>query len=284
MNQQVLPAGVAVHTRGNKHGEDYGWYVRVGSTDLFSVVEELHRVALRDIEGQLPIAVLVKGRRVGFLVARMPSPREDHVQRLISDTLYLEFSSEDQATILKMVANLLTCSREDYEQYRQYFTEYAEELYKLGQEFLQNSSLSLIGTKLSIGENLTHLSAVLDAKELYLQYQSFLQTTVLPVMEDQSSILEPFELDKVTILPYEEEACQKCANYLSNFSAEESLCFVSTGPRITLEKSQPLTEMADRCIILTESSEIAKAVDSNKNLKQVVIDGFTKMRKFFKQR
>ena len=283
MNRQIFPVGVAVHTRGNKHDEDYGWYVKVGSTNLFSVVEELHRIALRDIEGQLPVAMLIKDKRVGFLVARMPGPREDHVQRLISDTLYLEFSHKDQITILKMVATLLTCSKEDYEQHRQYFTEYAEELYKLGQKFLQNFSLPLIGTKLSIGESLTHISAVLEAKELYEQYQNFLRTTVLPIAENQLMILEPVKLDRLAILPYGDNTCQKCASYLSSFSTEESLCFVSTGPRITLEKYHQLTKIADRVINLTQSSEITK-VDLKKSLIQGITKRFTKMKEFFKQR
>lgn len=287
MNQQVSPVGVAVHTRGQQRGEDYGWYVKMGSIKLFSEVADLHRVALQNIEGPLPLLVLVKKERVGFLVARMPGPREDDVSRLIRDTLYLEFSSEDQTTVLTMVATLLMSSPQDYEkQYRQYFIEYAEKLNELSQQFLQNSTWSLQllrGAQLEIKEDLTHISARLEnTKELYEQYQHVLQTTVLPIMEDLPGMSAPLVRNKL-VFPYGEEACQQCASYLRHFTAPGSLCFISTG-QISLERCQQVAGIVDNCLIIARSSGITEVLDLNKSLKQVVIDGFTKMGDIFKRR
>ena len=288
-NQKILPVGAAVHTRGCRRGEDYGWYVKIGCLNLFSIVEELYRVGLREIEGQLPIIVLYRNGGVGFLIAHVKTEREDFESRLINDALYLEFSGEERDTVFKMVAMLLTCSSERYEQYRYYFGKYAEELYRLSQNFFQQSlPLSLIGIKLLLNEkgSVAHIDARLDGNltELYGQYQTFLQTTTVPIMERSPDVSDTIEWDKFHAFIYGKDMCQKCASYLFGFTYAESLCFISTGLGMTLKKFQQLklTEIVDKYIVLTESSKLIEEIEENKSIKQIVIDRFAKIKRIFK--
>jgi hypothetical protein len=267
MNQiTIIPVGVALYTRGSQHGEDYAWYLQMENLRLFNTMEELHRLALRDIHGEVPsLAVLVTLERIGLVVAKMPSPRQDHVSRLVANTLYLEFDKQDQAKVLTTVATLLASSREEYEQHQQHFTDYADELYRLGQHFLKNSPLAvkdLVGVKLMIGENLTHFNAVLEMTGLYQTYLNFLQQGMtLPIkedLEDKDSL--PLVPHDKRALPYQESSVKDCVNLLLNLAKQpevNSWCLVSTG-RMGLEKCYQVAEKFDQCLILTQSSEVSE--------------------------
>ncbi|HDN27221.1 MAG TPA: hypothetical protein ENG03_09035 [Thioploca sp.] len=234
MNKKILPIGAAVHTRGVKRGEDYGWYVRVGDTPLFDKIEDIHRVALRDVEGNTPrLAVLVEQQHVGFLIGNMQSQRLDHAQRIINDTLYLEFDI-DQFMVVKAAAILLVCSEDDYKKYEHDLTEYAEALY---QKYLE-ASLSF--------------NALADIE--------------WPVDEH----LEPIKPAKLALaLPINDSTCKQCAGYLVDAANREvsSFCVVSTG-RVNLDKCQQIAKISDGCIVLTQSSEVGQEIVLKKKLTQ----------------
>jgi hypothetical protein len=228
MSKNLLsPVGVAVHTRGVKRGEDYGWYVKAGDTQLFEPMEEIHRLVLRDVGGKTPkLAVLLKQDRLGFLIGNMPSQRWDHAPRIINDTLYLEFNQEYDC-VLEAVANLLVCSADEYKKYEQDLTNYAERLY-------DNSSVEKFDEiEWASGKNLP----------------------------------SPIKPDKLALaLPYNDNSCKRCGGYLIEAAIRgvSSFCFVSTGG-VSLEKCQQLAnKMSVGCVILTESSEVGEEIDLKK--------------------
>lgn len=268
MNQiTTIPVGVALYTRGSQHGEDYAWYLQMENLRLFNMIEELHRLALRDIDGEVPLlAVLVMSEGIGLIVAKMPSSRQDHGSRLIANTLYLEFDKKDQAKVLTTVATLLASSPAEYEQHQQHFSQYAEKSYRLGQDFLKNLPLAvkdLVGVKLTIGENLTHFNVVLERTDLYQTYLDFLQSTTLPVKDDlDNENISLVPQDKLA-LPYQESSVKKCVSLLLNVANQpeiNSWCLVSTG-RMGLEKCYQVADKFDQCLILTQSFEVSEELE-----------------------
>lgn len=230
--KKLPPLGVAVHTRGVKRGEDYGWYVRVGDTELFEQMKEIYNLLLRDVGGEMPqLAVLLKQDRVGFLIANMPSQRLDHAPRIINDTLYLEFDQEYDY-ILKAVASLLVASSDEYKESEQYFTNYAELIY---QNFLQNTSLY-------------------DEKFGEIEWLCY------------NKNLKPIKPSSLALaLPYDDKSRKLVSAYLVDVAIRSvnSFCLVATG-RVNLDKCHQLALMTEECIIITQSSDIEIEIDLKK--------------------
>ncbi|OQX04141.1 MAG: hypothetical protein BWK80_54185 [Desulfobacteraceae bacterium IS3] len=108
MNREILPKGIAVHTRDIERGKDYGWHVRKGDLWLFKQIEDIYRIALRDTGGETRKSALLNAeRRVGIMLCDMPSERIDHGNRIIYDTLYAEFEEISKADILEYASGLL---------------------------------------------------------------------------------------------------------------------------------------------------------------------------------
>lgn len=232
MSKNLLsPVGVAVHTRDVKRGDDYGWYVKAGSIQLFDQMEQIHRLVLRDVGGETPkLAVLLKQHRLGFLIGNMPSQRLDHVNRVINDTLYLEFN-QNYHGVFEAVASLLLCSLDDYKEYEQYFTQYAEGFYE---KYSQNNSL---------------------LEEKFGEIEWFGKNLPSPIKQDKLALA----------LPYNEKSCKKGASYLIEAANSEvsSFSFVATG-RVSLEKCQQVALMTEQCVVIIQSSELGEEIDLNK--------------------
>ncbi len=226
---QVIWEGVAVHTRDIKPGQDYGWQVQTGDTQLFKKIEEIHRLALRDIDGDAPVlAVLLDKKRVGFLIGELPSPRIDHSNRVIHNTLYLEFDKTYQQYVLPTVATLLQCSKNTYKPHAQHFSDYAE-------IFFENSP------------------------------NRHLKTVNLPDMCKQpSSDLKKITHGKLALFSNSENR-NRCARYLMDFSSHNNCTFISTG-RLSLDKCQQVAKKSDECILLTLSSDVESEVELKKSL------------------
>ncbi|RKZ93307.1 MAG: hypothetical protein DRR19_01575 [Candidatus Parabeggiatoa sp. nov. 1] len=239
----VVLLGAAVHTRNNKPGQDYDWFIKVGDMQLFENMDKIYRVALRDIGGEVPrLAVLIDGQRVGFLMGELPSPRMDHSNRVIYDTLYLEFDTQYQRSVLHAAAVLLLCSKNTYKPHEQHFTDYAEMLFQTAPG--------------------THLPPI-----------------KLPVVHKQPNFnLEPINTKKLALFSNPENR-NRCARYLINFdyknnNTNNTFSFVSTG-RVSLEKCQQIADLNDECVLLTLSSE----VQSEQNLKKGQLSRFKRILK-----
>jgi hypothetical protein len=230
MNREILPKGIAVHTRDIERGKDYGWYVRKGDLWLFKPIEDIYRVALRDTSGETrKLALLNAEKRVGIMLCDMPSERIDHGNRIIYDTLYAEFEEVSRADILEYASALLVCAAEEYENIRGYATEYAEKLYQEPESELEKYSFSSPDT---------------------------------PVTETTSKA----KLSGKRILPSLPENFQRCSAYLKSAVIQKnaSFVFISTG-RVGMERCRQVADKYDQCLILTMSSEIKSEV----NLKDI---------------
>ncbi|OQW92762.1 MAG: hypothetical protein BWK78_00655 [Thiotrichaceae bacterium IS1] len=292
MTQPVLPVGVAVHTRGNQHGEDYGWYLKVGSLSMFTMLEELHLAVLCEKSGYFPpLAVVIQRGRIGLLIANLPGPREDHVSGVIYDTLYLEFDLPDQAKVFKTVASMiLMASQPEKEQYIRHFIDYTEKLYVAYQGVLQTTMVSLkelVGVKLTLREDATHLNATVPVSlstevvssdsptmshsinQFYQECLSFLKETTLPLYsgldkleegEENLEILRPAKL----LLPFSDASCQQCVKLLLSLANVEmnSFCFVSAD-NVRLDKCQQVAAKVERCVMLVQSAEVLQLIDLN---------------------
>ncbi|OQW92329.1 MAG: hypothetical protein BWK79_14905, partial [Beggiatoa sp. IS2] len=140
----ILPDGVALHTAGEKRDQEYGWFIEKGDIEILDTIKNLHRSLLRDVGGESPrLAILVQKQRLGFFIGDMSSPRRDYYgNRIIQDTLYLEYKDKSKVNVLNYVANLLLCSNEQYEKIREDFTRFAESLYKQPDELPDLPSLT----------------------------------------------------------------------------------------------------------------------------------------------
>ncbi|RKZ52962.1 MAG: hypothetical protein DRR16_24135 [Candidatus Parabeggiatoa sp. nov. 3] len=223
--------GAAVHTRDVKPGQDYDWYVKAGDMQLFDKMAEIYRIALRDVEGDVPkLAVLIDGHRIGFLMSDLPSLRLDHTNRVIHDTLYLEFETQYQKTVLHAAAVLLLCSKKIYPIYEQQFADYAETL------FYNSQATQLI-----------------------------FKTIKLPIVDKQPNFrLAPLKPEKLALFS-DLENQNRSARYLIHFKRRNNIyfCFVSTG-RVSLDRCQQIADKSDECVLLTLSSEVVSEMNLKK--------------------
>jgi hypothetical protein len=242
--KQVGLLGAAVYTRALEPGKDYDWYVKTGDFQLFTPMEAIQRLALRNISSNnIPkLAVLIERQRIGLLLAEMPSQRIDHSNRIIHDTFYLEFDNHYQRSVLHAVAVLLLASEPHYSTLETHFIDYAERLF-------YNASASS---------------------------QQILTTIALPVVNQQPDFSLALITLKKTALLANVENRNRCARYLINFEARQhgSFILVSTD-RLNLEKSYQLAQKASECLLLTLSTEIPTEVDLSKGrlslaLKQMI--------------
>ncbi|MCK5521882.1 MAG: hypothetical protein KAI83_01995 [Thiomargarita sp.] len=232
VRKPVALHGTAVHTRDIKPGKDYDWYVKAGDLQLFDKMDEIYRIALRDVEGDAPkLAIIIDGQRIGLLIGDLPSQRVDHSQRVIHDTLYLEFDREYHRTVLHTAAVLLLCPKKTYKPHEQHFTQYAEEL------FLRHS----------------------QEKELIFK------TATLPVVSQQPNFNLPLIRQEKIALFSDLINRNRCARYLLYFTERENIrfSFVSTG-RLNLEKCEQVAEKSDECLLLTLSSEVPQEINLKK--------------------
>jgi len=229
--KSVALCGAAVHTRETQSGQDYDWYVKAGDMQLFDKIEEIYRIALRDISGEVPkLAVIIHEQRIGFLIGDMPSKRMDHGKRVIYDTLYLEFDLLFSRCVLHAAAVLLLCSKHAYQPHEQHFTLYAE-------EFFSN-----------------------------LPETQLLQKTVkLPIVNKQPNFnLAPIHQKKLALFS-DPINRNRCARHLIQFtpSGNSGFSFISTG-RLKLEKCQKIAEKSQESLFLTLSSEVQSEINLNK--------------------
>jgi hypothetical protein len=241
MNREILPKGIAVHTRDIERGKDYGWHVRKGDLWLFKQIEDIYRIALRDTGGETRKSALLNAeKRVGIMLCDMPSERIDHGNRIIYDTLYAEFEEVNRADILEYASGLLVCAAEEYEDIRGYATEYAEKFYQKPETELEKYSFSC---------------------------------PYAPITETASKA----KLSGKRILPSLPENFERCSAYLNSaiFQKNKSFVFISTG-RVGMERCREIADKYDQCLILTMSSEIKAEVnlkDIFRNLFQIVWKG-----------
>jgi hypothetical protein len=238
VRKSVALHGTAVHTRDIKPGKDYDWYVKAGDLQLFEQMDEIYRIALRDVEGDAPkLAIIIDGQRIGFLIGDLPSQRVDHSQRVIQDTLYLEFERQSHQTVschrtvLHTAAVLLLCSKKTYKYHEQHFTQYAEEL------FLRHS----------------------QEKELVFK------TATLPIVSQQPNFNLPLIRQEKLALFSDLVNRNRCARYLLYFTERENIrfSFVSTG-RLNIEKCYQVADKSDECLLLTLSSEVPQEINLKK--------------------
>jgi hypothetical protein len=228
--KSVALLGAAVHTRDINPGQDYHWYVKRDDLQLFDKIEEIYRIALRDVEGALPkLAVLIDGQRIGFLISELPTRRFDHTHRMIHDTLYLEFEMQYQKTVLHAAAVLLLCSKTIYPIYAEQFVDYAEILFKNSQSTDNTDNI--------------------------------LKTIKLPIVNKQPNFrLAAIKPEKWALFS-DKDNQNRTARYLIHYERRKNncFCFVSTG-RLSLDRCQQIAEKSDECILLTLSSEVSEEV------------------------
>jgi hypothetical protein len=228
--KSVALLGAAVYTRDQQPGQDYSWYIKAGDLQLFDKIDEIYRLALRDVEGEAPkLAVIIKEQRIGLLIGDMPCQRIDHANRMIHETLYLEFDAVFQKNVLHAVAMLLLGPKNHYKRYEKHFTDYAEILF-------YNSS---------------------HATELVLK------TVKLPIVSQQPDFyLTAIEPNKKLALFSNPENRNRCARYLihSMHMNTHHFSFISTG-RLSLDKCYQIAHQSEECILLTLSQEAQTEVN-----------------------
>jgi len=125
----IEPIGVAIHTRKEEQGSNYDWCVQAGTLQLFELADKVYATVLRGEEiGNLEstkFAIIRKNKRLGLLIANMPTTRSHFAGGAISTTLYLEFNAPEQS-VLDTIATLL--SPIEHSQL-QLFCNYAEEIF-----------------------------------------------------------------------------------------------------------------------------------------------------------
>jgi len=251
MKRAIFPVGAAVHTRDINRGKDYGWYVRQKNIWLFSEIENIYRIALRDTGGDTrKLALLISEKRAGLLICDIPSERIDHGNRIINDTLYVEFESPKRPNILKYAADLLTCCDKDYEVIKEKAVKYAEQLYHNHE--MKNEKFSIYVLNIS------------EKSEKFSGKHAFNYSGNNNFSDDDNVI--------------------KCSAYLkwlskdyTNNSNDKTFAFVSTG-RAGVERCRQIADKYDRCLILTMTSEI----DAELNLQKKTLFSIIKKKYYFK--
>jgi hypothetical protein len=237
--KQINWQGAAVHTREIDPGKDYDWIVKEGELQLFEQMEYMHRVALRDTGGEAPIlALLLENQAIGLLIGDLPSSRLDHGNRVIYNTLYLEFDKKYEKNILESIISLLLCTQKTYLPHQQHFSDYAEALYAK------------------------------EAKNM----------VILPGLYKQPDfLLSPIKSNKL-ILPSTQVNRNRCARYLIDFesSTEDSHFYLVSTGRVSLEKCEEIAELSEAMLLLTLSSEVESEISFKKEtghldkLKQII--------------
>lgn len=220
--------GAAVHTRAVETGKDYDWYLKRGQLQLFDKINQFYRLALRDIGGEeIPkLALMIESSRIGFLITDLPTPRFDHANRVIYDTLYLEFDKQLHQDLLSAIATFLLCSPNTYLLHQQHLMEYAEML--------------LIATA----------------------EQSMTAITLPGLSKLPDSTLSPITQEKLVLFSSLLNR-HRCATYLINLemaTLKPGFIFLSSG-RLNLHKCQAIAETSEQCLILTLSTEVSHEVD-----------------------
>ncbi|RKZ41698.1 MAG: hypothetical protein DRQ49_04250 [Gammaproteobacteria bacterium] len=230
--KSVALRGAAVHTRKKEPGQDYDWYVKAGHLQLFDKMDEIYRIALRDISAEVPkLAVILDEKSIGFLIGDMPCQRMDHSKRIIHDTLYLEFDLQYHPSVLHTAGVLLLCSKNAYQIHEKHFMAYAERL-------------------------LAHSPST----------QLSLKRVKLPVVSKQPNFnLASIRAEKLALFS-DSVNRNRCARYLIHFKYRDNhrFSFVSTG-RLKLEKCQQIADKSDECVLLTISSEVQSEINLKKN-------------------
>lgn len=234
MSRQIVPKGASVHTRDIARGMDYGWYVKKGDLWLYNHhTENIYRTALRDTSGDTrKFALVIAENRPGLLLCDIASDRIDHGNRIVYDTLYMEFDGVEKTNLLEYGAWLLTCPDADYETVEKETVKYAEQLY-LNQE---NS----------------------ESREDEYSLSLFQSTVESEKFSGKHAIAYKGHAD----FPNDPNV-RKCAAYLRWVAKEprrffengNSFVFISTG-RVGKEKCRQLADLYDTCLILTMSTEI----------------------------
>jgi len=227
-SQSLQLQGAAVHTRAVETGKDYAWYVKRGKLQLFNKINQLYRLALRDIGGEeiAKFALVIDSSQIGILIADLPTSRYDHANRIIYDTLYLEFDQQQHQTILPAIATLLLSTPNTYLTHQQYLMEYAENLW-------------LTTTEQPIN------------------------TMTLPILSKQPDLtLTPITQEKLVLYSNLRNR-HRCATYLINLkitTLTNGFFLLSTG-RLNLTKCQTIAQTSEQCLILTLSTEIAHEIN-----------------------
>lgn len=234
MNTQIIKIkGAAVHTRDIQRDKDYGWYVIKGDMSLYDQTEDIYRTLLRDVSGDTrKFALITSDGHAGLLFCDIPSERIDHGNRIIYDTLYLEFSGiEEVKLIAEFTASLLTYPNTEYKKHEERVVKYAEQLY-------QDKD----------NQNINDISFAFEHCQNTGESIRFSGKTVLP-----------YNNGDFTSNPNVRK-CAKWLKYLAGQSSESfknGSIFVSTG-RVGLERCRHIAKDYATCLILTMSSEVRK--------------------------
>jgi hypothetical protein len=237
--KDYVPESVAVHTRDTKLGKDYAWYVKPKTSSLFDDMEDIYRIALRDISGaKRPLALIEKENSVGLMICDMPSERIDQGNRRIFDTLYMEFDEEKKQDIFQYIAYLVSCTDDDYEIIKKNATEYAEKLYENSESILAE-----------------------DFKNRDPYFIKYDEKSDQDYKFDQG-------IDGKYVLLFSKDNSTRCANFLKEKPAysshkNRSFVFISTG-RAGRSKCEQIADKYDKCLILSESSEIKDIINLKK--------------------
>lgn len=133
------PTAIALLTAFAEQEKDYNWYIQSGTPILLAEMKALHYSLISDRAGDAPyFAVIARVQRIGMLVGKMRTSRRDaHANRVLHDTLYLEFDAEVRQDVLVSAATLLAAYDRDsrvYQQYEHIFLDYAEALAEQGED------------------------------------------------------------------------------------------------------------------------------------------------------
>jgi hypothetical protein len=221
--------------------------MKEGQTPLFKIMTAIHRTLLRDVGGEPPrLALLLQQQRVGFYIGDMSSPRRDHYgNRVIYDSLYLEFTTDDRESVLNYFAQLLLCSPAQYQQIEQSFIACAE--------WLNNK------------QNRERLPEFAEIEELS-------QGSVEKIEPGQWALYNN-AINR-----------QRCAAYLHETAKSKinNLCCVVTG-RVNLERCQQIIielNQMQSVVILTSSSEVKEQGTEGIKLSETLIKkGITQVKK-----
>lgn len=124
----IKPAGVAINTRKTEQGSNYDWCIQTGTCQLLETAKRIYTTALCEV-GDIESAkftVIRKNKRLGLLIANIPTTRLNFAGGPIVTTLYLEFASDIQS-VLNAATHLLYSFNPEK---RQIFLDYAEEIFK----------------------------------------------------------------------------------------------------------------------------------------------------------
>ena len=237
--KNYVPESVAVHTRDTKLGKDYAWYIKPTTSSLFDDMEDIYRIALRDISGvKRPLALIEKENSVGLMICDMPSERIDQGNRRIYDTLYMEFDEEKKQDIFQYIAYLVSCTDDDYEIIKKNATEYAEKLYENSESILAEDFK--------------------NRDPYFIKYDE---------KSDQDYKFDQ-DMDGQYALLSSEDNFARCANFLKkkfDHSSHKvtSFVFISTG-RAGRTKCEHIAKKYYKCLILSKSSEIKDIINLKK--------------------